>query len=41
MKKAALFILLGFILAPIFGGCTAKKESAKSSGNRSEGCSQG
>ena len=31
MKKAALFILLGFILAPILGGCTAKKESAKSS----------
>ena len=31
MKKAALFLLVGFILAHIFGGCTAKKESAKSS----------
>lgn len=31
MKKAALFLLVGFILAHTFGGCTAKKESAKSS----------
>jgi len=31
VKKAALFLLVGFILVHIFGGCTAKKESAKSS----------
>ena len=31
MKKKALFLLVGFILAHIFGGCTAKTESAKSS----------
>jgi peptidyl-prolyl cis-trans isomerase C len=31
LKKGTLFLLVGFILAHIFGGCTAKKESAKSS----------
>jgi parvulin-like peptidyl-prolyl isomerase len=31
VKKTALFLFVGFILAHIFGGCTAKKESAKSS----------
>ena len=31
MKKTALLLFVGFILAHIFGGCTAKKESAKRS----------
>jgi parvulin-like peptidyl-prolyl isomerase len=31
VKKATLFLFVGFILAHTFGGCTAKKESAKSS----------
>jgi len=31
VKKNALFLLVGFILAHIFGGCTAKKEATKSS----------
>jgi parvulin-like peptidyl-prolyl isomerase len=31
LKKLVLLVFVGFILAPIFGGCTAEKESAKSS----------
>jgi parvulin-like peptidyl-prolyl isomerase len=31
LKKGTLFLLVGFILVHIFGGCTAKKESAKNS----------
>ena len=31
MKKLVLLVFVGFILAHIFGGCTDKKESAKSS----------